>query len=106
MGLVGAMSPSVWWDGREILAEVRTIPGRSTRPVRVYVDSGDSGPSGDGAADTVDLAAAYRAAGYVEGDTFHYVLAPGHQHNEVYWALRLPGALSFLLGPREEIAPL
>lgn len=105
-GLVGAMSPSTWWDGRVILTEVATLPMASARPLRVYVDSGDSGPSSDGVADTADLAAAYVAAGYVEGDTLHYVVAPGHQHEERYWALRLPGALAFLLGPREEhLAP-
>ena len=34
------------------------------------------------------------------------LVAAGHQHEERYWALRLPGALAFLLGPREEqLAP-
>lgn len=101
-GLVGAMSPSTWWDGRVILDEVAAIPTLGVRALRVYVDSGDAGSSSDGAADTADLAAAYRAAGYVEGADLQYVLAPGHQHSEAYWAMRLPRALWFLLGPREE----
>jgi predicted alpha/beta superfamily hydrolase len=100
-GLVGAMSPSTWWDGRVILDEVASIPMRTSRARRVYVDSGDSGPSGDGATDTAELARAYRDAGYVEGTDFHHLLAPGHEHNEIYWRQRLPGALSFLLGPRD-----
>jgi predicted alpha/beta superfamily hydrolase len=102
-GLVGAMSPSTWWDERVILDEVATIPSRPVRALRVYVDSGDGGASSDGAADTADLARTYEATGYVEGDDFHYVLAPGHEHNETWWRVRLPGALAFLLGPRERI---
>ena len=30
------------------------------------------------------------------------LLAPGHMHNEPSWALRVPGAFTFLIGPREE----
>ena len=36
--------------------------------------------------------------GYVAGGDFLHVVQPGAQHNEVYWAQRLPGALRFLLG--------
>jgi predicted alpha/beta superfamily hydrolase len=100
-GLIGALSPSTWWDGRMILSEVASVPSRSSRALRVYVDSGDGGPGADGAADTVELAAAYRAVGYVEGTSLHYLLAPGDEHHEIYWARRLPGTLTFLLGPRE-----
>jgi predicted alpha/beta superfamily hydrolase len=97
-GLIGAMSPSTWWDDRMILGEVATIPGRADRAHLVYVDSGDSD---DGATDTATLARAYEAAGFVRGADLRYVLAPGHAHREIYWRERLPGALSFLLGPRE-----
>jgi predicted alpha/beta superfamily hydrolase len=104
-GLVGAMSPSTWWDDRVLLTEVATIPSLPVRTLRVYVDSGDAGPSSDGVADTADLAAAYETAGYVEGTSLSYLVAPGHQHSEGYWRMRLPGALAFLLGPREREVP-
>jgi predicted alpha/beta superfamily hydrolase len=97
-GLIGAMSPSTWWDDRWIIGEVALTPA-SPRPIRVYVDCGDSGPSGDGVADTRDLAAAYRMVGYVDGMTFDFLVQAGGQHNEIYWAQRLPAALAFLLGP-------
>jgi len=104
-GLVGAMSPSTWWDGRVIIARVMTTPaagaGAGARPLRVYVDSGDAGSSMDGVTDTRALAQAYLARGYLMGQDFLHVVAPGHQHSEGYWAQRLPGALGFLLGPRE-----
>jgi len=104
-GVVGALSPSTWWDGRLILREVMSLAGRPTRPVRVYVDSGDAGASRDGVDDTRELAAALRAVGYAEGSTLRYVVQSGAEHNERYWAMRLPGALGFLLGRREASAP-
>lgn len=99
-GFIGAMSPSTWWDSRMILNEVSTLRGAPVRPLGVYLDSGNAGPSLDGYADTALLADRYRNAGFVDGQTFTYVLAPGHQHNETYWAQRLPGAMRALLGPR------
>jgi len=103
-GLVGEMSPSTWWDNTEILGEVSTTPTRPAKPVRVYVDSGDSGAEGstDDMANTTELAARYRSAGYVDNMTLLHVVQAGGQHNEIYWAQRLPGALHFLLGARPD----
>lgn len=100
-GLIGALSPSTWWNDRVLLREVATTPMRAARPLRVYVDSGNAGTSMDGLADTRELAATYRSVGYVEGTSLRYVVQEGAQHNEFYWAQRLPGALAFLLGPRD-----
>ena len=99
-GLCGAMSPSTWWDDTMILGEVSTLGAQPIKPLRVYVDSGDAGPSLDDNANTALLAARYRTVGYVDGRDLLYVLARGAQHNESYWAQRLPGALRFLLGAR------
>ncbi len=96
-GLIGAMSPSVWWDSRVLLTTVSQTT--TPRPIRVYVDSGDSGTSNDGVSDTRELAAAYRTLGYVDGSTLKHVVQPGATHTESAWASRLPGALEFLLGP-------
>jgi predicted alpha/beta superfamily hydrolase len=101
-GLMGAMSPSTWWDNTEILGEVSTTPMRPAKPVRVYVDSGDSGTSNDDVTNTTELAARYRSAGYVDNKDLLHVVAAGGQHSELYWALRLPNALHFLLGARPD----
>ncbi len=97
-GRIGAFSPSTWWDNRYILGAVKTSP---QRPARVYVDSGDSGPSLDDVANTRQLAQTYRDLGYHDGgsadDTLLYVVQAGGQHSEDYWAARLPAALRFLL---------
>src|SRR5438477_687085 len=42
-GLVGAMSPSTWWDGTMIIGMVRATGPSPMKPARVYVDSGDAG---------------------------------------------------------------
>ena len=97
-GQVGALSPSTWWASNWLIGEVGTTAA-SPRPIRVYVDSGDSGPSNDDVTNTASLAAAYKTLGYVQGSTLDYLVQAGGQHSEVYWAQRLPGALAFLLGP-------
>lgn len=101
-GLIGAMSPSTWWNDREIIARVAALGSASVRPSRIYVDSGDAGPSRDGVDDTRALAEALRAAGYRDGVSLRYTVMPGGQHNEQYWAERLPDALRFIVGPRRE----
>ncbi len=102
-GLVGEMSPSTWWGGTMILGEVSSTPTRPAKPLRVYVDSGDSGTSNDDVTNTTELAARYRKAGYTDSKDLLHVVQAGGQHNETYWASRLPAALHFLLGPRPNL---
>jgi predicted alpha/beta superfamily hydrolase len=97
-GGIGAMSPSTWWDSNWLVGEVGKT-GASPRPLRVYVDSGDSGPSNDDVTQTATLATAYQALGYAQGTSLDYLVQAGGQHSEIYWAQRLPAALAFLLGP-------
>lgn len=99
-GLVGQMSPSTWWDNTMILGEVSSLQTRPAKPLRVYVDSGDSGVSNDDVTNTKELAARYRTVGYSDSKDLLYVVQPGAQHNELYWSQRLPAALHFLLGAR------
>lgn len=97
-GLVGAMSPSTWWNDKVLIGMV--AGSKDPKPLKVYVDSGDSGSSSDDVVNTKQLADTYLSIGYVSGTTFQYVVQKGAIHNELYWAQRLPGALAFLLGPR------
>ena len=96
-GLLGVMSPSTWWDNDWIIGQVQSTKGAVEKPIKAYVDSGDSGPSNDDVTQTARLAQAYRDIGWVQVD---YLVQKGGQHNETYWRQRVPGALSFLLGPR------
>jgi predicted alpha/beta superfamily hydrolase len=99
-GLIGAMSPSTWWDSKVIIGKVTATKDATPRPLRVYIDSGDSGSSSDDKDNTKLLSDAYAGIGFVEGTTLKYVVQPGATHSEVYWAQRLPGAFGFLLGAR------
>ena len=98
-GRVGAMSPSTWWDNDVIVTDVAATKGKP-EPLRVYVDSGDSGTSNDDVTDTNILAQTYLNIGFSAGNDFLHVVQPGGQHNEFYWAERLPASFRFLLGPR------
>lgn len=95
-GLIGAMSPSTWWDNQMLLGEVSGTRAAPDRPLRVYLDVGTVN---DGKAETDQLAQRYRAAGYVDAQSLRYVVQTGANHSETYWAQRLPGGLQFLLGP-------
>jgi predicted alpha/beta superfamily hydrolase len=101
-GLIGALSPSVWWDNKMLLGQVASIQGKELRALRVYVDSGDAGPSQDGQANTKLLAEQYKAVGYKEGVDLLYTVQKGATHSEVFWAQRFPTAAAFLLGPRPD----
>ena len=91
-GRVGVMSPSAWFGERAILQFIQRA--RFTRG-RVYLDVGTC----EGAATLRDarmLARVLRHKGYGR-DTLRYAEAEGHHHTERDWALRLPGALEYLL---------
>jgi len=98
-GRIAALSPAAWWDSDVIVSEVLTTLAAPNRPLRVYVDSGDS--VADNETDTNALAAAYMSVGYVQGADLLHVIQVGGQHNETYWAQRFPGAMQFVLGPRD-----
>ena len=106
-GLIGALSPSTWWDNEWVLAQVEQTVGASPLPLRVYLDSGNAGvfaqpdpwpaqANFDDYTQTAQLAVAYQQTG-VDLD---YLLQDGGQHSEVYWKQRVPGTLAFLFGPR------
>ena len=88
-GIVGAMSPSTWWNSDVIIGDVGTMP-TTARPARVYVDSGDSGTGNDDVTETNMLASTYVNLGYTSGVDFLHVVQAGGQHNEVYWAAASP----------------
>ena len=96
-GLIGVMSPSTWWNNQEVVSMVAAASTNPVQPARVYVDSGDSGPSSDDVTQTAALAAGYRKLPSVQ---VQYLVGHGDTHTESSWARRLPGALRFLLGAR------
>ncbi|MEZ4363514.1 MAG: alpha/beta hydrolase-fold protein [Kofleriaceae bacterium] len=92
---VGALSPSTWWANTWILGQSSAATG--PLPAKIYLDSGDAGPSSDDKVNTAALADVWRQK---PGVTVKSLVQAGASHSEVYWRQRLPGALQFLLGPR------
>jgi hypothetical protein len=105
-GLIGGLSPSIWWNDEELLSYAAGQP----KPIsKVYMDMGtiESGAMVDedenGVDDHIDDLRAMRdvmvGQGFSLGDDLMVVEDEGGVHNEWYWAQRLPGALQFLFPP-------
>lgn len=92
-GLVGVMSPSLWFAGRSIFSTLRSSP---FVPGRIYLDIG----AREGAKALEDARAMRDALiekGYTPGRELRWVEDPKGRHNEVDWGRRFGDALTFLL---------
>lgn len=89
-GLIGALSPSIWWKERAILAAYVSSP---YLPVKVYLDSGTQG--GERPQDVWDLTQLLLERQFQWGQTLSVFIQEGAEHSEYYWAMRFPEALKF-----------
>jgi len=93
---IGVISPSVWWDNKDIVARVQALTQKPA--VRIWEDIGTN--EGTTPAEEVDNARALRdalvAKGFVEGQDLHYLEIQGGTHNEAAWAARIEAILLFL----------
>ncbi len=93
-GLVGAMSPSLWFADRAIFAAVeaaRFVPGH------IYLDVGTN-EGGATVGNARRLCALLEQKGYRRGQELCYLEEPEAGHCESAWSRRLDHALRFLLG--------
>ncbi len=102
-GLAGCMSPSFWWNHRQVLEEWRDAAEKG--PARLWIDIGTAegdDEDGDGVTEPVEDARDARILawerGYKTGKDLGYLEDPGAEHNEHAWAGRLPHPLVFLFG--------
>ncbi|MEM1097084.1 MAG: alpha/beta hydrolase-fold protein [Bacteroidota bacterium] len=86
-------SPSVWWDGKTILDQVRAAPKANQR---IWVDMGTK-EGGTMLADARTLRDELEARGWSENEDLRYV-EEATEHNEAAWAGRAEGMLRFLYG--------
>lgn len=109
VSLCAALSPSLWWDGHRILADLEAGAAARLRGLKVWFDMGtreDGGGDGGGdepvaagpVADARKLADVLDAAGWVIGRDYYYWEAAGARHDEEVWAARFPRVLTFLFG--------
>lgn len=82
------------------------VASEADRDLRLYLDSGDSGTSNDGAWGTMNLRDDFLAKGRVLEGNLRHVVGYGDQHNEPAWARRLPDAYEFLFPITEAENPL
>ncbi|MBY0517151.1 MAG: hypothetical protein K2P81_09595 [Bacteriovoracaceae bacterium] len=92
-GLVGALSPSIWWKQREILDQFQSSKIESQK---IYIDSGTEG--GEAPQDVIDLQRILFSQGYRRGENLFLYIQQGALHQEKFWAQRFPIALRFLFG--------
>jgi len=78
----------------------------TSRAIRLYLDSGDSGTASDNYWLTYNLRdnllARPAATRYALEGAMEHVLGLGQQHNEAAWSARLPGALTYLYSISDE----
>jgi predicted alpha/beta superfamily hydrolase len=94
---LAVMSPSIWWDRRAVLRNVRNA--RPKPPLKMWVDIG----TGEGRRHVENarlLKAGLLKAGWEEGCDLHYEEIAGGTHSEAAWGDRLGGVLEFLFGRR------
>ena len=92
---VAVMSPSVWWDRRAILRNVRDA--RPKPRLKIWIDIGTR--EGRHHVDNAQLLkVGLERQGWTEGDDLHYEEIPGGTHSEAAWAERFGRVLQFLYG--------
>jgi predicted alpha/beta superfamily hydrolase len=95
-GRLAIMSPSLWWDNRNLLGRIRL--NRHAAKARIWLDMGTR----EGRAYTQNLKNTRQlrdilvARGWREGENLRYFEDPGATHSEHAWAHRLPEVLKFL----------
>ena len=97
-GIMGALSPSLWYAERAIfgLLEAAPFPSRQALPRRRA--AGRRAETLDDARRLRDL---LRAKGYVQGVHLRYVEDRAGKHEEAAWSRRFRAALPFLLSSSE-----
>ena len=92
-GKLAVLSPSVWWDNKDILREIEQLPSKP--PLKIWLDMGTA-EGGMSLEDTEMLRDAMRARGWSEGKDLAYFEIEGATHSETAWAQRVGPFLRFL----------
>ncbi len=98
-GNVAAMSPSVWWDNRIILKQVRRLTAQARPHIYLDIGTAEGAPALRGAR---LLRSALIDKGWLEGRDLDYNEAKGAGHNEAAWTQRVAPMLRFLFPKGKE----
>jgi predicted alpha/beta superfamily hydrolase len=100
-GTLFAISPSVWWDKKQILniltKEAPIMRKSAKEPPRIWLDIGDQ--EGKEALEGArELKSLLLNKGWKAGTTLHFMEAPNAAHSESAWANRLEPMLTTMFG--------
>lgn len=91
------MSPSVWWDNKLLVRDVKSL---KTKPaLRIWLDIG-TGEGDRAVAGVKELRDALTAKGWVLNSELAYLEAKGAQHDDQAWGARAGVMLKHLF-PRQ-----
>lgn len=94
-GLVGALSPSLWWNEKSIY---KIIDNANKLPNKLYMDSGTAG--GERPRDVIELYSNLKDR--YSSDSIYYWIKEGDDHSERAWANRFRVSLTYLFKPSKE----
>jgi predicted alpha/beta superfamily hydrolase len=102
-GTIGALSPSIWWAGKDIVSLIAN-DSQEKGPGKVWIDIGtqesgkDANKNGidDAVEDARLMGETLLKKGYVFGKELYYHEAPGAAHSEWHWAQRVDKVLMTL----------
>jgi predicted alpha/beta superfamily hydrolase len=95
-GKLAVMSPSVWWDRRTILRNVRRLRNKPALHVWLDIGTAEGNRPARILADVRTLRDVMVRKGWQQGQDLCYVEDDGAGHNENAWAARVGGMLMFL----------
>ena len=95
-GKLAVMSPSVWWNRRSILLDVRHLTARPDMKIWLDIGTAEGQRPERILGDVRKLRAALIRKGWREGHDLAYLEAEGAGHNEGAWASRVGMMLQFL----------
>jgi predicted alpha/beta superfamily hydrolase len=96
-GKLAVMSPSVWWDNRQILRNVKTLTSKPE--ARIWLDIGTDEGSKE-MSDTKDLRDALIKKGLILNEDLMYFESKGGKHDLPSFAKRAGPMLKFLFNQR------
>ena len=95
-GKLAVMSPSVWWDKRTILHDVRHLTGKPALKIWLDIGTAEGQRPQRIVGDVRKLRDVLVRKGWKEGQDLMYVEAEGAGHNEGAWASRVGSMMRFL----------
>jgi predicted alpha/beta superfamily hydrolase len=96
-GRLAVMSPSVWWDDRVVLRNVKALGAKTN--ARIWLDVG-TGEGREAVGDVKELRDALVKKGWALDSDLKYHEASGAEHDEKAFARRADQMLKFLFPPR------